>query len=86
MYMKLRQSEGDTRSPESLIDEAKSVIQRLQSRGLDIGYGHDGAYGVPEHLNRRLHQIYDSAKEVIFQTLSPEFEKVFSWSFSLRLG
>lgn len=84
MYLKLRQREGDNRADELILAEAKSIIKKLQDRGLDIGFGHDGEYRTPESLQKRLHVLYDNAKEVINKTLSPEFDKVAVGDSSIR--
>jgi ethanolamine ammonia-lyase large subunit len=42
MYVLYKKLKGDKRDDVSLRQEARQILERLQQRGLDLGYGHDG--------------------------------------------
>lgn len=78
VYALYKQRKGDTRSLETLQDEARTILKKLQGRGLDLGYGHDGNFNPPREVQERLEKIYNDAKKVIYENLASEFIESFS--------
>jgi ethanolamine ammonia-lyase large subunit len=66
VYMK---AGGDTRSIESLVDEAKRKIKTLRARGYDLGYGHVDDYAAPPEAESRVDMIYRNARHALYAAL-----------------
>eukprot|EP00741_Cyanophora_paradoxa_P014438 tig00020801_g13925.t1 len=64
-YALYRRRKGDARPWGDLLSEARAALARLQARGLDVGYGHDGAFGDPPAVRARLERVYAQAKRVL---------------------
>ena len=73
IYSLYKQRKGDQRSQSDLEKEGKEILHKLQKRGLDLGYGHDGNFRAPFHIQQRLEQNYLFATKVIYEWLSEEF-------------
>ncbi|HEV7890030.1 MAG TPA: ethanolamine ammonia-lyase subunit EutB [Pyrinomonadaceae bacterium] len=66
VYMK---AGGDTRSHETLREEASKKIGTLAARGLDLGLGHAGDYDAPPAVESRLETIYKHARRALYSAL-----------------
>ena len=66
IYMK---AGGDTRSIESLHDEAKRKLGALRARGYDMGYGHGEDYAAPPAAESRVETIYRNARHALYSAL-----------------
>ncbi|ORZ36280.1 ethanolamine ammonia lyase large subunit-domain-containing protein [Catenaria anguillulae PL171] len=65
VYVQYRKRKGDQRSEDELRAEARTILAKLQARGMDLGYGHDGAFGPPAEVKERLQAIYEDAKRAV---------------------
>ncbi|KAL7750039.1 hypothetical protein RI367_004554 [Sorochytrium milnesiophthora] len=70
MYRRYRRHKGDQRSDAEIDAEAKEILTKLQRRGLDLGYGHDGNYGAPAMIRERLERGYNDAKRAVRLSLN----------------
>jgi ethanolamine ammonia-lyase large subunit len=73
VYVQYRKRKNDKRSDVELMAEAKETLARLQAKGNDLGYGHDGQFGMPPAIKERLYKTYADAKRALYLDLSPEF-------------
>lgn len=73
LYVQLLRARGDGRSELELRSEAAAILRKLQGRGLDLGYGHDGAFNAPPAVHAALLRNYEEAKRVLKVPLSLAF-------------
>ncbi|KAJ3367555.1 hypothetical protein GGF31_007457 [Allomyces arbusculus] len=69
VYAAFRQHKGDTRPHAEILAEGRAILAKLQRRGLDLGYGHDGTFRAPPAVRQRLQEIYDGAKRAVRQEI-----------------
>jgi ethanolamine ammonia-lyase large subunit len=69
LYPVYMQAGGDTRSIESLRDEAKRRIEALRARAFDLGYGHGDDYAAPPETEARVEMIYRNARHALYAAL-----------------
>jgi ethanolamine ammonia-lyase large subunit len=69
LYAAYYKAGGDTRSLDTLRDEAAKKIRTLAERGFDLGYGGDENYGDPPEANARITGIYSNARRALYSTL-----------------
>ncbi|HKS30579.1 MAG TPA: ethanolamine ammonia-lyase subunit EutB [Pyrinomonadaceae bacterium] len=68
IYMK---AGGDTRSIESLREEAVRKIKALrEERGYDLGYGHGDDYAAPSGAESRVETIHRNARHALYSVIS----------------
>jgi ethanolamine ammonia-lyase large subunit len=85
MYFLYKREKGDTRSEGELRKEARTIIEKLQKRGLDLGFGHDGNFQPPIFLQKKFERIYSEAKKVIHENLSTNFTNMYKDNGDLML-
>ncbi|KAI9224841.1 ethanolamine ammonia lyase large subunit-domain-containing protein [Blastocladiella britannica] len=71
VYAAYRRRKGDERDGVALEAEGRTILARLQARGMDLGYGHDGQFRAPPAVERRLQDTYDAAKRAVRGELEP---------------
>jgi ethanolamine ammonia-lyase large subunit len=69
LYAAYHKAGGDTRSLDTLYDEAAKKIGALAERGFDLGQGCDDDYGDPPAANTRIKGIYSNARRALYSTL-----------------
>jgi ethanolamine ammonia-lyase large subunit len=69
LYATYMKAGGDTRSPETLREEASKKIKTLSARGFDLGRGHGPIYDAPPEVERRLQAIYEHARRALYAAL-----------------
>jgi ethanolamine ammonia-lyase large subunit len=69
LYSTYMKAGGDTRSPETLREEASKKIAALSARGLDLGRGHGRDYDAPPEVEERLRAIYEHARRALYAAL-----------------
>jgi ethanolamine ammonia-lyase large subunit len=69
LYSTHMKAGGDTRSPETLREEASKKIKALSARGLDLGRGHNSNYEAPPEVEERLRGIYEHARRALYAAL-----------------
>jgi ethanolamine ammonia-lyase large subunit len=69
LYAAYHKAGGDTRSVDTLCDDAAKKIGALAERGFDLGYGCDENYGDPPAASARITQIYSNARRALYSTL-----------------
>jgi ethanolamine ammonia-lyase large subunit len=69
LYATYMKGGGDTRSPETLREEALKKIKTLSARGFDLGRGHSGDYEAPPEVEGRLRSIYEHARRALYAAL-----------------
>src|ERR1051325_6337869 len=69
LYAAYHKAGGDTRSLDTLRDEAAKKMGALAERGFDLGYGCDENYGDPPGANARIAAIYSNARRALYSTL-----------------
>jgi ethanolamine ammonia-lyase large subunit len=69
LYAAYHKAGGDTRSLDTLRDDAAKKISALAERGFDLGYGCDENYGDPPETNARITAIYSNARRALYSTL-----------------
>lgn len=84
MYVCYHRAKNSTKSDAELVKEARERLERLQKRGLDLGYGHDGHFRAPKTLQDRLRSTYNEAKRVIFTEFSKRFTEQYSEAITLK--
>jgi ethanolamine ammonia-lyase large subunit len=67
IYMK---AGGDTRSIESLREEARRKIKALRESGYDLGYGHGDDYAPPPDAESRVETIHRNARHALYAVIS----------------
>ncbi|KAJ3366425.1 hypothetical protein GGF32_005427 [Allomyces javanicus] len=72
VYAAYRDRKGDSRPQAEILAEGRAILAKLQRRGLDLGYGHDGAFRAPPAVRARLQEIYDGAKRAVRQEIHPD--------------
>lgn len=85
LYARLLRARGDGRAEAALRAEADEILRKLQARGLDLGHGHDGAFGPPPDVRAALQRNYEEAKRVLKVSLSPAFLAAAEARGALRL-
>ncbi len=88
LYAAYHRAGGDTRSLDTLRDEAAKKIGTLAERGFDLGYGCDENEGDPPEATSRISRIYSNARRALYSTLdeavisdsSPRFIRVHTTS------
>lgn len=71
LYATYHKAGGDTRSHEELTTVAQRKLNEMQERGLDLGYGHEGAdYAAPHVVTERLTKIYAHARRALYAELN----------------
>jgi ethanolamine ammonia-lyase large subunit len=73
VYVAYRRRKGDKRTDDEIRAEAKAKLEKLQARGNDLGYGHDGKFGMPPAIKDRLYKTYAEAKRVLYTELGSDF-------------
>lgn len=81
LYMK---AGGDTRSSETLRDEATKKLNALRQRGYDLGYTREQFDETPPEIETRMEALYQHARRALYSTLdesvikdaSPHFLRV----------
>jgi ethanolamine ammonia-lyase large subunit len=69
LYATYQRAGGDTRSFESLCEEAAKKITALEERGFDLGYGYADDFSAPPRINRRIDSIYGHARRALYSKL-----------------
>lgn len=69
VYAQYRRAKGDARADAELRAEARTILAKLQARGLDLGHGHDGTFSAPPHVHADLLRNYDDAKAALVAEL-----------------
>jgi ethanolamine ammonia-lyase large subunit len=69
LYAAYHKAGGDTRSLDTLRDDAAKKIRALAERGFDLGYDCDENYGDPPEANARITGIYSNARDALYSTL-----------------
>ncbi|HVI69947.1 MAG TPA: ethanolamine ammonia-lyase subunit EutB, partial [Pyrinomonadaceae bacterium] len=69
LYATYHKAGGDTRSLDTLRDDAVKKIRALAERGFDLGYGCDENYVDPPEANARITGIYSNARDALYSTL-----------------
>jgi len=69
LYAAYHKAGGDTRSLNTLRDDAAKKINALAERGFDLGYGCDENYGDPPEANTRITAIYSNARHALYATM-----------------
>lgn len=69
LYAAYMKAGGDTRSRETLREEASKKLGALAARGLDLGHGHAGDYDAPPAVESRLESIYKHARRALYSAL-----------------
>lgn len=69
LYAAYMKAGGDTRSNETLREEASRKLGALATRGLDLGHGHAGGYDAPPAVESRLESIYKHARRALYSAL-----------------
>jgi ethanolamine ammonia-lyase large subunit len=69
LYAVYHKAGGDTRSLDTLRNEAAKKIGALAERGFDLGYGCDENYSDPPEANARITGIYSNARGALYSTL-----------------
>lgn len=69
LYAAYQKAGGDTRSLDTLRDDATKKVGALAERGFDLGYGCDENYGDPPEANARITGIYLNARRALYSTL-----------------
>jgi ethanolamine ammonia-lyase large subunit len=69
LYAAYHKAGGDTRSLDTLRDDAAKKIGALAERGFDLGYGCDENYADPPAANTRITAIYSNARRALYATL-----------------
>ncbi len=69
LYAVYHKAGGDTRSLDTLRNEAAKKIGALAERGFDLGYGCDENYRDPPAANARITGIYSNARRALYSTL-----------------
>ncbi|HJQ32780.1 MAG TPA: ethanolamine ammonia-lyase subunit EutB [Pyrinomonadaceae bacterium] len=69
LYAAYMKAGGDTRSPESLREEASKKVKALSARGYDLGLRHAEDYGAPPQVEARLEAIYRHARRALYAAL-----------------
>jgi ethanolamine ammonia-lyase small subunit len=70
LYAAYHKADGDTRSLDTLRDDAAKKISALAERGFDLGYGCDENCGDPAEANARITEIYSNARRALYATLA----------------
>jgi ethanolamine ammonia-lyase large subunit len=70
LYATYIKAGGDTRSPETLREEAAKKFKALSARGFDLGHGHGPDYETPPELEGRLRTIYEHARRSLYAALA----------------
>jgi len=69
LYAAYHKAGGDTRSLDTLCDDAAKKFRALAERGFDLGYDCDQNYGDPPEANARIKRIYSNARRALYATL-----------------
>ena len=69
LYAAYHKAGGDTRSLDTLCDDAAKKFRALAERGFDLGYDCDENYGDPPEANARITRIYSNARRALYATL-----------------
>jgi len=69
LYAAYHKAGGDTRSLDTLRDDAAKKISVLAERGFDLGYGCDDNYVDPPEANTRITAIYSNARHALYATM-----------------
>ena len=69
LYAAYHKAGGDTRSFDTLRDDAAKKISALAERGFDLGYGCDENYRDPPEAKARITGIYSNARRALYSTL-----------------
>ncbi|HEX7333024.1 MAG TPA: ethanolamine ammonia-lyase subunit EutB [Pyrinomonadaceae bacterium] len=69
LYAAYHKAGGDTRSLDTLHDDAAKKIRGLAERGFDLGFGGDENYADPPEANARITRIYSNARRALYATL-----------------
>ena len=69
LYAAYHKAGGDTRSLDTLREDAAKKFRALAERGFDLGYGCDENYGEPPEANARIREIYLNARRALYSTL-----------------
>jgi len=72
LYCKYRQSLGDLRKSELLIDECHTKMTIMKIKGFDLGTGYSAGMLDPLETTNRLKQIYQNAKEALTAKIKTE--------------
>ena len=73
LYGLFRQRKGGLRPLSLIEEEGRAILRKLQARGLDLGWGHDGQFRAPLHIQQRLEANYLFATRIIYEWLTDEF-------------
>lgn len=66
LYAAYMKAGGDTRSIESLCEEAGRKIKSLRARGYDLGYSHGDDYAASPEAESRVETIYRNARQALY--------------------
>lgn len=73
VYAAYRRKKGDQRPEPEIRKEAEASLKKFQARGLDLGYGHDGNFGMPPKIKDTLYKLYADAKRALYLELPADF-------------
>jgi len=69
LYAAYHKAGGDTRSLDTLRDDAAKKFRALAERGFDLGYECDQNHNDPPEANARITRIYSNARRALYATL-----------------
>jgi ethanolamine ammonia-lyase large subunit len=69
LYAAYLKAGGDWRTTDALREEGLSTIDRLQTRGYDVGHGHDADYAAPAAVRSRRDANYIQARHALYAAL-----------------
>ncbi len=78
VYVAYKRKKGDQRPDAEIRKEAEVALAKFQARGLDLGYGHDGHFGMPPKIKDTLYKVYAAAKRSLYLDLTPDFMQAHS--------
>ncbi len=75
VYLEYRRRKGDRRSDGEMLAEARTQIERVRSRGVDLAEGHGSKpWDLEPVLDRKVRSLYSDARKCIWAELPPDFE------------
>jgi ethanolamine ammonia-lyase large subunit len=88
LYAAYAKAGGDRRTIDALREEGALAIERLRTRGFDLGYGDGADQSAPPSVSRRIEAIYQQARRALYAVVdagvltaaSPHHVAVRTWS------
>jgi len=69
LYAAYMKEGGDRRTADALHEECERTIDRLRSRGYDLGYGDGASHSAPPAVRSRLERIYAQARQALYASV-----------------